>query len=72
MKANITRMKDNKYYILYKRHKESYKENIPLYVIYYTAEYNGGIAKEFSNYRQSLGWFNKATKEAKNYEKEIS
>jgi hypothetical protein len=66
MKPNIVRIKENKYYILYKRIKDR-GDSIPLYVIYYTDEFGGGISEQFSTRQQSLRFFAKATKEAIEY-----
>jgi hypothetical protein len=70
MKHNIIRIKENKYYILYKRIKDR-GDTILLYVVYYTETYGGGISKEFRYRQQALEFFNRATKEAIEFEKEL-
>ena len=62
MKLNLIRIKENKYYILYKRIKDR-GDTIPLYVVYYTDDFGGGISEEFSTRQSALRFFNEATKE---------
>jgi len=70
MKSNIIRIKENKYYILYKRIKDK-GDTIPLYVVYYTDDFGGGISEEFSTRQLALRFFDKATKEAVEYNREL-
>ena len=70
MNPNIAKIKENKYYILYKRIKDK-GDNIPLYVVYYTDDFGGGISEEFSTRQSALRFFDKATKEAKIYNKDL-
>lgn len=70
MKSNIIRIKENKYYILYKRIKDR-GDTIPLYVVYYTDDFGGGISEEFSTRQLALRFFDKATKEAVEYNREL-
>ena len=70
MENNIMRIKENKYYILYKRFKEP-KDTIPRYVIYYSDNFGYGISKEFNYMQQARDFFTRATKEAIKYEKEL-
>ena len=69
MKSNIIRIKENEYYILYKRIKDR-GDSIPLYVVYYTDDFGGGY-KEFSTRQLALRFFDKATKEAVEYNREL-
>jgi hypothetical protein len=71
MKPNIIRIKENKYYILYKRIKDR-GDTIPLYVVYYTDDFGGGISEQFSTRQSALRFFNKATKEAIAYNKDLT
>ena len=68
--ANLIRIKENKYYILFKRIRDK-GDTISLYVVYYTEEYDGGISKEFSTKREALRFFNIATSQAIDYDKEL-
>jgi hypothetical protein len=70
MKANISRVKDNKYYILYKRTKDK-GDTIPLYVIYNTEEYGGRMVSQFNTRREALKFFDRASIEATDYDNEL-
>lgn len=67
----ILRLKDNKFYIAYRRSRGK-ETSCPLYVIYRQEEFGGGILGEYRNVRDLWSTFNKATKEAKEQEKEMS
>jgi len=64
----INRIKENKFYILYKRVIP--KNTIcPRYVIYRTDEFDGDLVKDFNYLSEAKRFFNKATKEAETYER---
>ena len=67
---NIQRILENKFYILYKRILEK-NEIMNKYVIYSSEEYNHDYFQDFNNLRQAKSVFNKITKEAIEYEKEL-
>lgn len=68
--AVIRRIKENKYYILYKRIKDK-GDTIPLYVIYRTKEYGGDLFDEFKLLSCARRTFEKATKQAIEHERII-
>ena len=71
MKNNIKRILENKFYILYKRVFD--KDEIGYsYVIYSTDEYNSQHIKDFRYLQDAKRFFNKASKEAKQYQKELT
>lgn len=65
----LNRIKENKFYILFSRDKG--KNTCPKYVIYRSNEFGGDLLKEFRYLREAKRIFNKATKEAIQYVKEM-
>ena len=68
---NILRLKENKFYIAYRRNRGK-ETSCPLYVIYRQEEFSGGILGEYRKVRDLWFNFNKATREALIHEKEIT
>ena len=68
---NIKRKLENKIYILYERILQK-NEIMNKYVIYRSEEYGHDFLESFNNLRQAKNVFNRATKEAIEYEKELN
>ena len=70
MSNAIYRIKENKFYILYKRKLEK-NECMAKYFIKNTEEFGGVYLGEYYSLTQAKKVFNKATKEALQYAKEL-
>jgi hypothetical protein len=66
----VSRILENKFYILYRR-TLSKKDVTPKYVIYNTGEFGGDFFKAYRSLTLAKRDFNRASKEAKQYEKEL-
>ena len=66
---DIHRVKENGFYILYKRHVP-HNDVTPHYAIYRTLEFGGDMFCEYRTYQTALSVFNKATKQAIQYAEE--
>ena len=68
---NIKRILENKFYILYERILQK-NDIMNKYVIYRSEEYGHDFLESFDNFAIAKNVFDKATKEAIEYEKELN
>jgi hypothetical protein len=64
----VNRIKENKFYILYRRNRGKEK-TCPLYAIYRTQEYGGDMVTNKQTLKEAISLFNRATKECVEHEK---